>query len=319
MSYERRWLEESGSEDSHGRTLWALAECACHDTDPSRRTWAAALFKTALPAVEKFSSPRAWAFSLLGLDAYCRLEAGDLYASGLRKVLADRLMTLFLASQREDWLWFEDVLAYDNARLSQALIQTGLATDTPRYTEVGLRSLRWLMSLQTTSSGCFRPVGSDSFGKIRQKPDAFDQQPIEACATISACFAAWRADKGAEWLAEATRAFEWFLGENDLQTALIDTNTGGCSDGLHPDRPNENQGAESVLSYLLGLVAIRQFMAAADRTKPVPKLASNGIGTNPTRSPPGSIFVPIQILESPEPLSAAGSGQGRRQALQTSN
>ena len=319
MSYERRWLEESGSEDSHGRTLWALAECARNDTDPSRRRWAAALFKTALPAVEEFSSPRAWAFSLLGLDAYCKLEVGDIFASGMRKLLADRLMTLFLVSQRKDWLWFEDVLAYDNARLPQALIQTGLATHTPRYTEVGLRSLRWLMSLQTTSSGCFRPVGSKSFGKIRQKPDAFDQQPVEACATISACIAAWRADKGAEWLAGATRAFGWFLGENDLQTALIDSDTGGCSDGLHPDRPNENKGAESVLSYLLGHVAIRQFMAVAGRTKPASKLSSNGIGTNPARSPPGSIFVPIQILESPEPLSAPGSGSGRRQALQTSN
>ena len=199
MSYDRRWLEESGSEDSHGRTLWALAECARADTDPSRRTWAAALFKTALPAVETFSSPRAWAFSLLGLDAYCALEAGDLFANGMRKLLADRLMALFLASQRKDWLWFEDVLAYDNARLSQALIQTGLATHTPPYVEVGLRSLRWLMSLQTASSGCFRPVGSKSFGKIRRKPDAFDQQPVEAAATISACLAASRANDGEEW------------------------------------------------------------------------------------------------------------------------
>ena len=122
MSYDRRWLEESGSEDSHGRALWALAECARKDTDPSRRRWAAALFKTALPAVENFSSPRAWAFSLLGLDAYCALGAQDPFATSLRKLLADRLMALFFASQRKDWLWFEDVLAYDNARLSQALI-----------------------------------------------------------------------------------------------------------------------------------------------------------------------------------------------------
>ena len=321
MSYERQWLEEAGSEDSHGRTLWALAECARNDTDLSRRRWAAALFKTALPVVEEFSSPRAWAFTLLGLDAYCALEAGDLVAKGMRKLLADRLMALFLASQREGWLWFEDVLAYDNARLSQALIQTGLATHTPQYVEVGVQSLRWLMSLQTTSTGYFRPVGSKSFGKIRQKPDAFDQQPIEACATISACLAAWQTDKGAEWLAGATRAFGWFLGENDLQTVLVDAETGSCSDGLHPDRSNENKGAESVLSYLLGRVEMRQFMATAvkGRTEFVSKLSSNGIGTNPARSPPGSIFVPIQIRELPEPLSAPRPGQGRRQALQASD
>ncbi len=201
--------------------------------------------------VETFSSPRAWAFALLGLDAYCTLEAGDLFANGMRKLLADRLMALFSASQRNDWVWFEDVLAYDNARLSQALIQTGLATHTPRYVEAGLRSLRWLMSVQTAPSGCFRPVGSKSFGKIRCKPEAFDQQPVEATATISACLAAWRADGGEEWSIGAMRAFGWFLGENDLQTALIDPETGSCSDGLHPDRPNENKGAELALSYLL--------------------------------------------------------------------
>jgi hypothetical protein len=228
-------------------------------------------------------------------------------------------MALFLASQRKDWLWFEDVLAYDNARLSQALIQTGVMTHTSSYIKVGLRSLRWLMSLQTTSTGCFRPVGSKSFGRIRQKPAPFDQQPVEAWATISACFAAWRADKGTEWLAGATRAFAWFLGENDLQTALIDPDTGGCSDGLHPDRPNENKGAESVLSYLLGVVEIRQFVAAAGRTRSASKSSSNGIGTDPARSPPGSIFVPIQIRQSPEPLPAPRPGQGRRQALQTSD
>ena len=320
MSYDRRWLEASGSEDSHGRTLWALAECAGADSDPSRRNWAAALFKTALPAVETFSSPRAWAFVLLGLDAYCALKLGDLDAVDIRKRLADRLVALFLASQRTDWLWFEDVLAYDNARLSQALIQTGLATHTPQYVEVGFRSLRWLMSIQTAPSGCFRPVGSKSFGRIRQKPDAFDQQPIEAAATISACLAAWRADRSAEWSEGATRVFGWFLGENDLQTSLVDLDTGSCSDGLHPGRPNENKGAESALSYLLSLVEMRRFTAAtasADRTKPALKLSFNGIGTKPLRSPPGSIFVPTQILESPEPLSAPGSGQGRRQAFQT--
>ncbi len=318
MSYERRWLEEAGSEDSHGRTLWALAECARTDTDRSRRRWAAALFKTALPAVETFSSPRAWAFTLLGLDAYCILEPGDLFAKATRKLLADRLMALFLVSQRKDWLWFEDVLAYDNARLSQALIQTGMATHTPAYLEVGLRSLHWLMSLQTAPSGCFRPVGTKSFGKIRSRPEAYDQQPVEAAAAVSACLAAWRANDDEEWSLGAMRAFNWFLGENDLQTALIDPNTGSCSDGLHPDRPNENKGAESVLSYLLGLVEIRQYMdtAALGRTKSASKLSSNGIGTNPSRSPPGSIFVPIQILASPEPLSASGPGQGRRQAVQ---
>jgi hypothetical protein len=320
MSYDRRWLEDQGSEDSHGRTLWALAECARKDTDPSRRRWAAALFRTALPIVEEFSSPRAWAFSLLGLDAYCTLVAGDFVANRLRRLLADRLMSLFSAMETKDWVWFEDLLAYDNARLSQALIQTGLTTHTPTYVEVGLRSLRWLMSLQTTSSGCFRPVGNKSFGRLRRKPEAFDQQPVEASATISACLAAWPADGAAEWPAGAMRAFAWFLGENDLQTALIDPDTGGCLDGLHPDRPNENKGAESVLSYLLGLVEIRQFKRTTtiDRAKPASKLVRSAVDRPiAMRTTSGSHFVPIPIPKPPGLVSTPGSDQGRRQTLQT--
>jgi glycosyltransferase involved in cell wall biosynthesis len=318
MSYDRGWREEQGSEDSHGRTLWALAECARKDIDPSRRRWAAALFKTALPIVEEFSSPRAWAFSLLGLDAYCTLAGGDILANRLRRLLADRLMSLISVTETKDWIWFEDVLAYDNARLPQALIQTGLATHTPPYVEVGLRSLRWLNSLQTTSSGYFRPVGTKSFGRLRQKPEAFDQQPVEASATISACLAAWQADASKEWAIEALRAFEWFLGENDLQTALIDPETGSCSDGLHPDRSNENKGAESVLSYLLSLVEIRQLkrMTAMDRTRPASKFVGGDVNRAiPPRTALGSLFVPIPIHKSPELVSAPGPGKGSRQAL----
>lgn len=155
-------------------------------------------------------------------------------------------------------------------------------------------------------------------------PNAFDQQPVEAWAAISACLAAHRADGGEEWSLGASRAFEWFLGKNDLQTALVDPVTGSCSDGLHPDRANENKGAESVLSYLLGLVEMRQFMATAmtvgGRVKLASKkLSSNGVGAELARSPPGSIFVPLQIRESPEPLPAAGSVEGCRKALQASD
>ncbi|MGB6797719.1 MAG: glycosyl transferase family 1, partial [Xanthobacteraceae bacterium] len=298
MSYDRRWLEERGSEDSHGRTLWALAECARNDTDPSRRRWAGALFKTALAVVEEFSSPRAWAFALLGLDAYCAQAGGDVLANHLRRLLADRLMSLISATETDDWVWFEDSLAYDNARLPQALIQTGLTTHTVPYVEVGLRSLRWLNSLQTTSSGYFRPVGTKSFGRQRQKPEAFDQQPVEASATISACLAASRADDDADWPTEALRVFQWFLGENDLQTALTNPETGSCLDGLHPDRCNENKGAESVLSYLLSLVEIRGLKrsTAMGRTRAATGFVGGDVNRGiPSRAAAESLFVPIPI------------------------
>ncbi len=259
MSYDGRWLEESGSEDSHGRTLWALGECTRTDIDRSRRRWAASLFKTALSAVEEFTYPRAWAFSLLGLNAYCAQFSEDLDADRVRHLLAYKLLAAFHAMQTDDWVWFEDVLAYDNARLSQALIQTGAMTNTAAYVSAGLRSLRWLMKHQTAPAGHFRPVGNESFGRVRQSPKAFDQQPVEALATISACLEASRSEGGANWATGAFRAFNWFLGENDIKTRLVDLATGSCCDGLHIDRPNENKGAESTLSYLLGLVELHQY------------------------------------------------------------
>jgi glycosyltransferase involved in cell wall biosynthesis len=271
MSFERRWLEECGSEDANGRTLWALGECSRNDASPSRRQWAASLFAEALPMAEDLRSPRAWAFTLLGLDAYCTAATHDSRAALMRRLLADRLMFLLVSIETKEWVWFEEVLAYDNARLSQALIATGLSAGVPAYVAAGLRSLRWLMALQTAAAGHFRPVGSDSFGGRRRVPRSFDQQPLEAAAAISACLAAWRADGDPKWKADAQRAFAWFLGSNDLSASLVDLDTGGCRDGLHPDRVNENRGGESVVSYLLGLIEIRGLARlGGNRTKPTP-------------------------------------------------
>jgi glycosyltransferase involved in cell wall biosynthesis len=264
MSFDRRWLEEIGSEDSHGRTLWALGECSRADSNSSRRNWAASLFKEALAPVSSFRSPRAWAFTLLGLNRFCSNDRDNEFAEGLRRSLADQLMALLLAAEAPDWEWFEDGLAYDNARLPQALIDTGLATKTQSYIATGLRSLRWLAGLQRNAGGLFRPIGSQTFGDQRTAPKPFDQQPLEATATIGASFSAWRADGDARWIADAERAFAWFLGANDLQIPLVDPATGSCRDGLHPDRANENRGGESVLSYLLGHVEIRQMARAID-------------------------------------------------------
>jgi hypothetical protein len=181
---------------------------------------------------------------------------------------------VFDAVETGDWVWFEEGLAYDNARLPQALILAGLATRNPNYLQTGLKSLRWLVKQQTSATGQFRPIGTEGFGETRQRPRAFDQQPLEATATIAACFAAWRADNNVEWKAEAARVFAWFLGSNDLSVSLVDLETGSCRDGLHPDRPNENRGGESVVSYLLGLSEIRQVARLGEsRAKPTPLVA----------------------------------------------
>src|ERR1700686_4453511 len=276
LGFDRRWLEDQGSEDSHGRALWALGECACSGPSPSLRRWAASLFAEALPTVQSFRSPRAWSFALLGLDAYCVAVAEDSDAWRLRGLLADRLIAIMAAVETKDWVWFEEGLAYDNARLSQALIVTGRSTGTPGYVNAGLRSLRWLMTLQTTPAGFFGPIGSDSFGAKRMPPKAFDQQPLEATAAISAFLAAWRADGDVKWKAEAARAFAWFFGSNDLSLPLVDRETGSCRDGLHPDRANENRGGESVVSYLLSLAEMRQLARlSGELPRPAPHLVAS--------------------------------------------
>jgi glycosyltransferase involved in cell wall biosynthesis len=283
MSFDRRWLEDSGSEDSHGRTLWALGECAASDTNLSRRHWAAALFAAAAQSTEAFQSPRAWAFTLLGLDAYRARNARDQRALELQHLLAARLLSIMSSVETQEWVWFEDGLSYDNARLPQALIVTGASLREPHYIGAGLRSLRWIMTLQTAENGVFRPVGSQTFGDLRRQPRPFDQQPLEAAASVSACLAAWRADGDPDWKAHAVRAFDWFLGSNDLETALVDPDTGSCCDGLHPGRVNQNRGGESVLSYLLGLVEMRG-LPRAPRHRTDARKVARFARPNPTAS-----------------------------------
>ena len=269
MGFDRRWTEAVGSEDSHGRALWALGECARGDPNAGRRRWATSLFLAALPVVRTFTSPRSWAFALLGLNAYGEAVAMDGESRETRHLLAERLMTILSAVETPDWVWFEKGLSYDNARLPQALIVTGVSTSVPSYVAAGLRSLRWLMGCQTTATDLFRPVGSQGFGDLLSPPRAFDQQPLEAAATVAACCAAWRADSDVQWRADALRAFAWFMGSNDLATPLVDVETGSCCDGLHPDRSNANRGGESVVSYLLALAEIRQLhRVGSNRLKP---------------------------------------------------
>ena len=270
MGFDRRWLEERGSEDSHARTLWALGECSRYDAKASRRAWAVALFKEAMVSVEAFHSPRSWAFTLLGLNAYCNAVSDDAEAAALVSLLAGRLMDLLSAVATDDWVWFEEGLAYDNARLPQALIVAGIATGRRDFRTAGLRSLRWLMTQQTTADGVFRPVGSKSFGDRRKRPWAFDQQPLEATATISACLTARRTDGDARWKRDAEMTFAWFFGKNDLALPLVDVDTGSCCDGLHPDRLNENKGGESVVSYLLALAEMRRLDRKTNTLATVP-------------------------------------------------
>lgn len=257
MSFDRRWLEEVGSEDCQGHALWALGLCVAQAGHGSFQMLAAQLFEQALPAAAELVSPRAWAFTLIGIDEYLRRFSGDRRVTQFREALTVKLMQRHADAAKEDWNWFEEVVSYSNAKLPHALILSGRCMNNAPLLDVGLKTLQWLVRLQASNAGSFRPIGSNGFYPRGKERALFDQQPIEAQATVSACIEAYRATNDSAWLAEARRAFEWFLGRNDLGLALYDSTTGGCRDGLHVDRLSQNQGAESTLAFLLALAEMQ--------------------------------------------------------------
>ena len=257
LSFDRHWLDEQGSEDSHARAIWALGVGVGRSPHRSFQIMAGQLFAQALPAVAEFTSPRAWAFSLIGIHEYLQRLGGDSLVNQTREVLTTRLMNLFDRAAQPDWPWFEEVLAYDNAKLAHALILSGQATRQQTVLDRGLQALRWLAEVQNSEDGHFRPIGSNGFYPRGGTRANFDQQPIEAQATVSACLEAYRITSDAWWYSQAQRAFDWFLGWNDLGLELYSPSTGGCRDALHVDRVNGNQGAESTLAFLLSLAEMR--------------------------------------------------------------
>jgi glycosyltransferase involved in cell wall biosynthesis len=258
LGYDRRWLEDVGSEDSHGRALWALGSVLGHSHDAGLRGAAGILFEAAVPAASTFSSPRAWAFSVLGMQAYLDWFPGDRAIQSTRNLLANRLLDIYEGCRTETWHWFEKSLAYSNARLSQALILAGWRGQNRKMVARGIESLEWLIAAQHRGNEqIFVPIGSNGFYAEGKEKARFDQQPVEACATVSACLQVYRLTHESRWLGEAQCVFRWFLGKNDLHVPLYDEVTGGCRDGLHPDRVNENQGAESTLSFLMAHLEIQ--------------------------------------------------------------
>jgi glycosyltransferase involved in cell wall biosynthesis len=261
LTYARSWHDEPGSDDSHGRAIWALGTVIGRSSDPGRRGLCARLFHGALPATPELTSPRAWAYALLGIDEYLRAFEGDSNVESMRAQLASKLMVRFRESQSADWPWFEDRLTYCNARLPQALLVSASRMGDEEMAEVAARSLEWLVSQHLAGDGTFSPIGSNGF-HVRGAPRAsFDQQPVEACAMVSACLDAHRLTGQSRFLDHARHAFQWFLGQNPREAQVYDARTGGCRDGIHVDRLNENQGAESTLSFLTALAEMR----AADR------------------------------------------------------
>jgi len=262
MSYDRRWLEDSGSPDSHGRAIWGLGEAVVLAESENIRDAARTLFKQALPALEEFQFPRTWAFALAGIHSYLNRYSGDREVRRIRDTLAERLFTLFQNNATEQWPWIEDRLTYANGRIAQVLILSGRAMERDDMLQAGLRCLEWLMKIQTDPRGHFVPVGNKGWYPQGGTKARFDQQPIEALPMIEACREAYEATGDAKWTAHAQRCLEWYLGRNDLNVPLYDHKSGGCCDGLNADGPNRNQGAESTLVCLLSLLHVNRMRSS---------------------------------------------------------
>lgn len=257
MRYDRHWTERLGSEDSHGRAVWALGTAVGRSEDDGLRGLAGRLFDLALPVSFAFTSPRAWAFILLGCHEYLQRFSGDRAAQLVRDTLVKQLVRLYEEHRSENWIWFEDIVSYSNPSLPHAMLVCGTDLKRDDLTEIGLDTLRWLVELQKSEEDYFTPIGSNGFYRRGGSRARFDQQPIEAGAMASACLEAWRISGDSYWHRAAHRALEWFLGHNDLRLSLYDGRTGGCRDGLHSDRANQNEGAEATLSFLTALVETR--------------------------------------------------------------
>ena len=258
MSFDRKWLEDDGSDDCQGRALWALGTSIGRSRRAGLTAWARELFHQALPACEKTTSPRTWALGILGIQEYLRRYSGDRAVVTMSQRLADRLINMYESTATESWPWFEDAMTYNNARLSQSLIAHGRSTENHRAVEIGMKSLRWLCAQQLSPQGRFRPIGSNGFFREGGVAAVFDQQAIEAHAMVAAAIEAFAVSKDPLWMEQAHLAFDWFLGRNDLGEPIYDASTGGCYDGLMENQVNENQGAESTLAFLLSLAEMRQ-------------------------------------------------------------
>ena len=261
MDYDRHFVEEMGSEDSHARTLWALGTAVADSSTDSIIGLAARTFQQILPVCEDFTSPRAWAYSILGSFAYLKRFGGDREAQRIHSVLAERLLKSFVDNGSPDWPWGEDIVTYDNARLPQALIAAGHYLGKDDMRDHGLRSLEWLLEIQTDpQGGHLSLIGNNGWLKRKGKRARFDQQPMDAMALIDACYEASLVTEDERWLASIEQCFDWFLGRNDVHATLVELTTGGCRDGLHAAGVSQNQGAESTISWLMALHRVHQIV-----------------------------------------------------------
>jgi len=280
MSYNREWLEETGSEDSHGRALWGLGVAVNHAPNKPIRDMATRLFGDAITAIENFTSPRAWSFAIFGMSHYLEIFGGDASVRKIHETVAEKLYTLYKDSYKKDWPWFEDKLTYANASLSHGLIIAGKRLSRNDMFDAGVSSLEWLLEKQSTSEEHISIIGNHNWYAINEERSKYDQQPIEIMNLILACSSVFKFTWNKKWIDTAMKCFSWFLGHNDLSAQLYNYQTGGCKDGLHSQGTNANEGAESTLAWLISLFTMYKLFENQVLTKEPSKEIEKIINVN---------------------------------------
>jgi hypothetical protein len=274
MDFNRTWWDKEPSHDAFGRVLWAFGTVMAKPPSPEYLSIAKECFDKSVKHVQR-QLPRGMAYSSLGMSDYLEKFPGASDIKREMELAADGLVTQFEESKYPDWQWFEDALSYDNAVLPHALFVAGLTFDKKKYLNTAGKTCEFLLE-NTFKGDHFSFVGCKGWHERGGTRANFDQQPIEAAGMVHMFKVAYDATQDERFLTLQRKAFDWFLGRNDLRIPVYDFRTKGCNDGLTPDGVNTNQGAESTLSFLLSLLAIIESFAIVDKKK-----AANGISTSP--------------------------------------
>ncbi len=273
MNFDRTWYRNETGNDALGRSLWALGTVAGRPPAPAYLAIASDFFDISIQQVQK-QTPKGMAYSILGMSDYLKQfpDAGDVRRQ--LELAAEALAAQYRQNSGPDWQWFEQALTYDNGVLPHALFVAGLTLENSTYLEIAEKTCEFLLA-DTFNGDHFSFVGCQGWHKRGRTKAAFDQQPIEAGSTVLMLGAAYDATKNDRFLALQRRAFDWFLGCNDLHSPLYDSESKGCRDGLCPDGVNPNQGGESTLSFLLGLLVVIESHALGDKTNSKSKIANS--------------------------------------------
>ncbi len=266
LSYHRKFLDEVGSEDCMGRTIWASGYCLDSNLPEETRLLSKEIFDKAFKWSSSFTSPRAKAFSIMGLFYYQKAYPEDQNVKVNIRALADQLIILFELESSMEWDWFEPYLTYSNARLPHSLFLAYEATRDDRYLQVALKSMKFLINTQTVEN-MFVPVGNRGWYKRGSERAIYDQQSIEASCTTEAAIAAFRNTGEATYLKVAQDAFEWFLGGNLQRLIVYNPENGSCCDGITPQGLNLNKGAESTVAYFQARLSLEDVKAILKPTK----------------------------------------------------